>query len=288
MTAATVGFIGLGAMGLRMSKNLSKKYKVIGYDISKKEGILMAKSIPDLFEKSEVIITMLPTAEHVNKVSIEAKNLIKSKLWIDSSTVDPINSKKWHKLVESLGGKSLDAPVSGGVGGAEAASLTFMVGGKAEILESLAKPILFTMGKNIMHCGEAGLGSVAKVCNNMLLGTTMVAVSETLLLGKKLGMDAKMLTKIINTSSGRCWSTDTYNPVPGVMEKVPASNNYKPGFAVALCNKDMKLAVDSAKGSNSPIFLSSVAQQIYTHMQNSKEFGEKDFSAIYSWLENKH
>ena len=285
---ATVGFIGLGAMGLRMSKNIQKKYKVIGYDIQSKEGITMASSISELVRKSDIIITMLPTSGHVDKVTEEVQSLLKGKIWIDSSTVDPISSKNWHKQVKSNGGYSLDAPVSGGIGGAEKATLTFMVGGDKNVLETKAKAILDTMGKNIVHCGDVGMGAVAKVCNNMLLGTTMFAVSETLLLGKKLGMDPKMLTKIINTSSGRCWSTDTYNPVPNVMENVPSSNDYKPGFAVPLCNKDMKLAIQSAVKANSPIFLASVAQQGYTHMQNSNLFKDKDFSAIYAWLENQN
>ena len=272
-------------MGLRMGKHLKKKYNVIGYDVQKKDGITMVSSVTELVAKSDVIITMLPTSEHVNKLSKEIQSLLKDKLWIDSSTVDPNSSKNWHKFVASNGGESLDAPVSGGITGAENATLTFMVGGKQSVLES-AKSILNTMGKNIVHCGDNGMGSVAKVCNNMLLGTTMFAVSETLLLGKKLGMDPKLLTKIINTSTGRCWSSETYNPVPQVMENVPSSNGYKPGFSVPLCHKDMKLALDSANSVNSPIFLASVANQGYTHMRNSKQYSDKDFSAIYAWLED--
>ena len=282
-----IGFVGLGAMGLRMSKNVMSKYKVIGYDIQPIKDIEMAKNVKDVFSKSDVIISMLPTSNHVDSVAKDVKELLNGKLWIDSSTVDPLSSKSWHAFVKSCGGYSLDAPVSGGINGAEKATLTFMVGGQEKILNDKAMDILKTMGKNIVHCGDDGMGSVAKVCNNMLLGTTMLAVSETLLLGKKLGMDPKMLTQILNTSSGRCWSSDTYNPAPNVMENVPSSNNYKPGFAVKLCNKDMKLALNSAIKSGSPVFLAAVAQQAYTHMENNSEFSEKDFSAIYKYLESK-
>eukprot|EP00835_Amoeboradix_gromovi_P004258 NODE_321_length_11054_cov_0.461524.p4 type:complete len:285 gc:universal NODE_321_length_11054_cov_0.461524:4743-3889(-) len=282
----TVGFVGLGAMGLRMCKNLQKKFKVLAFDIQDRQGVTMASNVSELVSKSDVIITMLPTADHVSSISDEIKHLLKDKLWIDSSTVDPTTSKNWHNLVRSKHGNSLDAPVSGGISGAENASLTFMVGGESHVLK-IADPILSTMGKNIVHCGVAGAGATAKVCNNMLLGTTMLALSETLLLGKKLGMDPATLTKIINTSSGRCWSSDTYNPAPNVMPNVPSSNKYKPGFSVSLCHKDMKLALSSASSVSSPTLMASIAQQSYADMCNDKNFKDLDFSAVYKWLEQK-
>jgi len=176
----------------------------------------------------------------------------------------------------------VDAPVSGGVGGAQNATLTFMVGGSKEDFDRV-KPLLELMGKNIVHCGGPGNGQVAKVCNNLLLGISMIGVSEAMNLGVKLGMDPKVLAGIINTSSGRCWSSDTYNPVPGVIPTVPASNGYKGGFASDLMAKDLYLAVSAANSIKQPLPLGGNAHQFY-NLVSQKGLGGYDFSVVYKLL----
>jgi 3-hydroxyisobutyrate dehydrogenase len=172
----------------------------------------------------------------------------------------------------------IDAPVSGGVGGAEAGTLTFMVGGEAADYEA-AKPILQGMGKNIVHCGGIGNGQVAKICNNMMLAIEMIATSEGMTLASKLGMDPKVFAAIVNTSSGRCWSSDTYNPFPGVLENVPASRGYSGGFGADLMLKDLTLVTDAAKNAKQPVMLGALAQQIY-QKHSSDGHGGKDFSSV--------
>jgi 3-hydroxyisobutyrate dehydrogenase len=177
-----------------------------------------------------------------------------------------------------MGHAVLDAPVSGGTGGAEAATLTFMVGGKTEDF-AFAQPILAVMGKNIVHCGAAGNGQVAKIANNMLLGISMIGAAEAMSLGVALGMDPKTLAGVINTSSGRCWSTDTYNPYPGVVEQAPASRGYTGGFGTNLMLKDLGLAVEAARHARQPVMLGAAAQQIYQAFSQQGK-GHLDFSAI--------
>ena len=179
----------------------------------------------------------------------------------------------------------VDAPVSGGVGGAEAGTLTFMVGGSAAAFARV-QPLLAKMGKNIVHCGDAGTGQVAKVCNNVVLGMSMAAVAEGMSLGVKLGMDPVKLAGIINTSSGRCWSSDTYNPCPGVMATAPASRGYTGGFGTALMHKDMGLATDAARAAGQYMPLAELTQQLYAQVMAEGNSG-KDFSYIYEFL-NKH
>jgi len=197
---------------------------------------------------------------------------------IDSSTIDPHTAREVAVLAAQHGNPMADAPVSGGTGGAEAGTLTFMVGGDAGVFEKIA-PVLRHMGKNIVHCGESGTGQVAKICNNLLLGISMIGVSEAMNLGVALGIDAKVLAGIVNTSSGRCWSSDTYNPYPGVMENVPAARGYTGGFGADLMLKDLGLAVDAAKLSKQPVVLGALAQQLY-QMFSAQGAGGQDFSAI--------
>lgn len=176
----------------------------------------------------------------------------------------------------------LDAPVSGGVGGAAAGTLTFMVGGAEADVEA-ARPLLSKMGRNIVHCGASGTGQIAKLCNNLVLGISMNAVSEAMALGVKLGADPKVLAAIINTSSGRCWSSDTYNPVPGVLPNVPAARGYKGGFGSALMAKDMALALDAAKAAGVPLATGAAAHAVYALML-AHGMGGRDFSAVYPFL----
>jgi 3-hydroxyisobutyrate dehydrogenase len=197
---------------------------------------------------------------------------------VDSSTIDPHTAREVAQAAARQGNPMADAPVSGGVDGAEAATLTFMVGASKDLFEAV-KPVLCLMGRNIVHCGESGNGQVAKICNNMLLAISMIGVAEAMTLGAALGIEPKVLAGIVNTSSGRCWSSDTYNPYPGVMENVPAARGYTGGFGADLMLKDLGLAMDAAKQANQSVILGQVAQQLYQTM-SARGDGRKDFSAI--------
>jgi 3-hydroxyisobutyrate dehydrogenase len=225
---------------------------------------------------------MLPSSPHVRSVYLGADGVLagvaKGTTLIDSSTIDPHTAREVITAAAEHGNPMADAPVSGGTGGAEAGTLTFMVGGATDVFERIA-PLLRHMGKNIVHCGAAGTGQVAKICNNMLLGISMIGVSEAMNLGASLGIDPKVLAGIINTSSGRCWSSDTYNPYPGVMENVPASRGYTGGFGADLMLKDLGLATDAAKLSKQPVMMGALAQQLYQSL-SAQGAGAQDFSAV--------
>ncbi|XP_076977187.1 3-hydroxyisobutyrate dehydrogenase, mitochondrial isoform X5 [Tamandua tetradactyla] len=240
----------------------------------------------DVAEKADRIITMLPTS--INAIEVYSgvngilKKVKKGSLLIDSSTIDPTVSKELAKEVEKMGAVFMDAPVSGGVGAARSGNLTFMVGGIEEEFAA-AQQLLGCMGSNVLYCGGVGTGQAAKICNNMLLAISMIGTAEAMNLGIRLGLDPKLLAKILNMSSGRCWSSDTYNPVPGVMDGVPSANNYQGGFGTTLMAKDLGLAQDSATNTKSPIFLGSLAHQIYRIMC-AKGYSKKDFSSVFQFL----
>jgi len=286
-----IGFLGLGNMGTPMAHNLLKAGHALSvFDLSDTavadlvEAGAAAVASPSNLAKAdvEVIITMLPAAAHVKSVYLGADGLLANVrpgvLLIDSSTIDPLSAREVAKVALAQGNPMLDAPVSGGTGGAAAGTLTFMVGGAPSAFEQ-AQPILAAMGKNIVHCGGTGNGQVAKVANNMLLGISMVGVAEAMALGVSLGMDAKVLAGVINTSSGRCWSSDTYNPFPGVMDNVPASRGYNGGFGTDLMLKDLGLATEAAKQARQPVVLGAAAQQLYQAFSLQGN-GGLDFSAI--------
>lgn len=203
-------------------------------------------------------------------------------LFIDCSTIDPTVTRKLAATATSKKFRMVDAPVSGGVIGAAAGTLTFMVGGEVADFEA-SMPLLQHMGKNIVHCGAAGTGQIAKLCNNLILGISMTAVSEAMNLGVKLGADAKTLAAIINTSSGRCWSSELYNPVPGVLPNTPASRGYTGGFGAALMAKDLGLALDAAKVAGVSLPTGASAHALYQILL-SHGMGNKDFSAVYAFL----
>ncbi|HEX7466798.1 MAG TPA: 3-hydroxyisobutyrate dehydrogenase [Usitatibacter sp.] len=285
-----IGFIGLGHMGNPMARNLLKHghalkiYDVIP-DLVKKlavEGCEVATSAGECAKGVEVVITMLPSSPHVRSVYLGDYGVLKGAApgtpLIDSSTIDPLTAREVAMDAKAKGCAMVDAPVSGGVAGAEAGTLTFMVGGEARDFEG-AKPVLLAMGKNIVHCGGIGNGQVAKICNNMMLAIEMIATAEGMTLAAKLGMDPKVFAAIVNTSSGRCWSSDTYNPYPGVLESVPASRSYSGGFGSDLMLKDLTLATDAAKNAKQPVMLGALAQQIYQkHSVDGN--GAKDFSSV--------
>ncbi|XP_044534799.1 3-hydroxyisobutyrate dehydrogenase, mitochondrial [Gracilinanus agilis] len=288
-----VGFVGLGNMGNPMAKNLMKHgYPLIIYDIFPEAckdfqdvGQVMA-SPADVAEKADRIITMLPTSVNAIEVYTGPNGILrkvkKGSLLIDSSTIDPSVSKELAKEVEKMGALFMDAPVSGGVGAARAGNLTFMVGGPEQEFAA-AKELLGCMGSNVVYCGAVGTGEAAKICNNMLLGISMIGTAEAMNLGIRLGLDPKLLAKILNMSSGRCWSSDTYNPVPGVMDGVPSANNYQGGFGTTLMAKDLGLAQASATSTKSPILLGGLTHQIY-RMMCAKGYSQKDFSSVFQFL----
>lgn len=286
-----IGFIGLGNMGAPMAHNLLKaghQLSVFDLNAAAVENLVGAGALPVdsptaiAQGNAELIITMLPAAAHVKSVYLGENGLVAHSragvMLIDCSTIDPHSAREVAKAAAEHGNPMLDAPVSGGTGGAAAGTLTFMVGGSDADFDR-AQPILAAMGKNIVHCGAAGNGQVAKVANNMLLGISMIGVAEAMALGVALGMDAKTLAGVINTSSGRCWSSDTYNPFPGVLDNVPASRGYSGGFGSDLMLKDLGLATEAAKQVRQPVILGALAQQLYQSF-SAQGHGGLDFSAI--------
>ena len=284
---ATVAFIGLGNMGGPMAANLVKAgHKVVAFDLvetsraqAKSDGAAIADSAAGSVKGADIVITMLPAGKHVLSVWNEVvPSMTKGNLIIDCSTIDVESSKQAHALAAKHGVASVDAPVSGGTGGAKGATLTFMCGGDDKAFAA-AKPVLEKMGKKIVHCGGAGAGQAAKICNNMILGISMIAVSEAFALGEKLGLSHQALFDVASTSSGQCWSLTTYCPVPGPVPTSPANNDYKPGFATALMLKDLTLAQDAAAAAGAVTPLGKHAQEIYKAFDVTGN-GTVDFSGI--------
>jgi 3-hydroxyisobutyrate dehydrogenase len=284
---ATIGFIGLGNMGGPMAANLVKAgHKVIAFDLveasrnqARSDGAAIAESAAAAVKDAEVVVTMLPAGKHVLAVWGDVVPTIpKGTLIIDCSTIDVESAKQAHALAAKHGVASVDAPVSGGTGGAKGATLTFMCGGEEKAFAS-AKPVLEKMGKKIVHCGGAGAGQAAKICNNMILGISMIAVSEAFTLAEKLGLSHQALFDVASTSSGQCWSLTTYCPVPGPVPTSPANNDYRPGFASALMVKDLTLAQDAAKAAGAATPLGKQAQEIYQAF-DAAGHGGVDFSGI--------
>ena len=285
--AGTIGFIGLGNMGGPMAANLVRAgYTVRGVDLSPAsrdaaaaQGVTMADTLAEAVAGAETIITMLPAGAHVVAVWSELAALVMpGTLLIDSSTVDVDSARKAHALAAGVGALSLDAPVSGGTGGATAGTLTFMVGGSEEAFER-GRAILETMGKRLVHCGAAGAGQAAKICNNMILGISMAGVCEAFALGEKLGLTHQALFDVASTSSGQCWSLTSYCPVPGPVPTSPANNGYKPGFAAALMLKDLRLAQQAALSTGATTPLGAEAAQLYG-LFDTLGHGGDDFSAL--------
>jgi len=289
----SIAFIGLGNMGGPMAANLVKAgHRVAGFDLSpasceqaRADGVSVAGSTADAVRDAEVVVTMLPAGKHVLSVWTEILPALKDgTLVIDCSTIDVESARKAHGMARDQGRSlmSLDAPVSGGVGGAKGATLTFMAGGTKEAFDR-AEPILSKMGKKVVHCGEAGAGQAAKICNNMILGISMIGVSEAFVLAEKLGLSHQALFDVASTSSGQCWSLTTYCPVPGPVPTSPANNGYKPGFAAALMLKDLKLAQEAALASGASTPLGAEAAQLYALFANAGHEGD-DFSGIINFL----
>jgi 3-hydroxyisobutyrate dehydrogenase len=285
-----IGFIGLGNMGGPMAANLLKAgHALTVFDLSASAldaavsgGARVAKSPREAVAASEVVITMLPAAVHVRAVYLNDDGVLAGVRpgvpLIDSSTIDPATARAIGDAARAHGNPFADAPVSGGTVGAQAGTLTFMVGADEALFDTL-KPVLAGMGKNMVQCGETGTGQIAKICNNLLLGISMIGVAESMKLGASLGIDPNKLASIINTSTGRCWSADTCNPYPNVLPNAPSSRGYTGGFGADLMLKDLGLAVDAARQVKQPVLLGALAQQLYQTM-SMQGLGALDFSAI--------
>jgi 3-hydroxyisobutyrate dehydrogenase len=291
---ARIGFIGLGNMGLPMAQNLLKAgHQVEGVDVNAAamEKLKAAGGTPVEFAKvaasrADVVITMLPAGQQVREVYLGSNGIIENAnegtLLIDCSTIDVETARAVAAAAEKKGLLMLDAPVSGGVGGASAATLTFMVGGSERAFVR-AETILQKMGKTIVHAGGAGTGQAAKICNNMILGISMIAVSEAFVLAEKLGLDHQKLFDISSKSSGQCWSMTSYCPVPGPVPASPANRDYAAGFTAAMMLKDLKLSQEAAKAAGAKTALGADAERIYSAYVASGEAG-KDFSGIIRFV----
>ena len=286
-----IAFIGVGNMGGPMAENLLKSGKEIKvFDVSnlmlekaKEKGLEVATSIKDLISKEiSIVITMLPEGKHSKEIYLGDNGIInkvtKDCLLIDCSTIDIETSKEIGKAATDKGIMMIDAPVSGGVMGAQKAALNIMVGGSKEAFDR-ALPVLKIMGKNIYHAGEIGSGNGAKICNNMSLGITMIAASESLMLAKRLNIDIKKVHEIMKNASGNSWPISVYPPLPGLIEGTPSNNNYRPGFSAGMMNKDLKLANECAESVNAETPLGKMALQIYSKFCEDGN-DSKDFSAI--------
>ena len=286
-----IAFIGVGNMGLPMAENLMKSGKKIRvFDVSKntieiaqKKNLDVVENLSDLVTRDvTTVITMLPEGKHSKEVFLGENGIInkvsKDCLLIDCSTIDIQTSKEIGKKATENGIKMIDAPVSGGVMGAQKATLNIMVGGTKEAFD-LALPLLKIMGKNIFHAGELGSGNGAKICNNMSLGITMIAASESLMLAKRLNIDIKKVHEIMKNASGNSWPISVYPPLPDLIEGTPSNNNYRPGFSAGMMNKDLKLAYECAKSVSADKPLGKAALEIYEKFCKDGN-DDKDFSAI--------
>jgi 3-hydroxyisobutyrate dehydrogenase len=291
---ARIGFIGLGNMGLPMAQNLLKAgHQVEGVDVNpasveklKVAGGAGAETAKIAAARADVVITMLPSGKEVCEIYLGAGGIVENAnpgtLLIDCSTIDVENARVVAAAAEAKDLLMLDAPVSGGVGGATAGTLTFMVGGPERAFVR-AQSILEKMGKTIVHAGGPGNGQAAKICNNMILGISMIAVSEAFVLAEQLGLEHQKLFDIASKSSGQCWSLTTYCPVPGPVPTSPANRDYQAGFTAAMMLKDLKLSQDAAKSSGAKTHLGADAAKIYTQYVESGE-GARDFSGIIRFI----
>jgi len=283
-----IGFIGLGNMGMPMARNLiAEGHEVTGFDLIQKSDPLVqiSKLLSETVSGKEVIITMLPDGSSLLEVYSSILNELQSEaILIDCSTVDVISAKKAAGMANEKGLKALDAPVSGGIGGAENGTLTFMVGGDIAAFERVT-PLFNIMGQKAVLCGESGAGQSVKICNNMILGVSMIAVCEAFVMADNLGLDRSKMFDVVSTASGSCWAINTYCPVPNVGPNTPADNNYIPGFSADLMLKDLGLAKTAAEETNS---FTPLGKEAYTLYENffSKGGKGKDFSAILNFIKD--
>ena len=289
-----IGFIGTGTMGQPMLANLVKKgFAVVAYDVvpvalnaAARLGAARAGSIREAAADSDLVITMLPSSANVEAAYLGADGIIDApiagRLCVDMSTIDPGTSQRVAARLNERQIRFLDAPVSGGAGGAAAGTLAIMVGGDARDLEE-ARPALAAMGANIIHVGAVGAGEVAKLCNNLISGSALIAVAEAFRIGEAFGVDPQILTNVIAKSSGATWVMEHMHPVPGIVDSAASSRQYAPGFMTDLMAKDLALAVNAAREKRVPVAVAAAAQQLY-RMASSHGLGREDFSAVYKFL----
>ncbi|RWR53053.1 3-hydroxyisobutyrate dehydrogenase [Sinirhodobacter ferrireducens] len=286
-----IGFIGLGNMGGPMAANLVKAgHEVTGFDLSAPmpEGVAKAASAAAAAQGAEVVFTMLPNGAILRAVAVEViPAMPKGAVLCDCSTVDVESARAVAEQAVAAGLAALDAPVSGGVGGATAGTLTFMVGGPDAAFATV-QPLFDIMGQKAVHCGAAGAGQAAKICNNMILGVTMIATCEAFALADKLGLDRSRMFDVVSTSSGYSWSMNAYCPAPGVGPTSPADNDYKPGFAAELMLKDLRLSQQAAEAADADTPMGQLAAALYTTFVEAEDGRGKDFSAMLPRLAARH
>ncbi|APT85416.1 3-hydroxyisobutyrate dehydrogenase [Corynebacterium aquilae] len=292
MSKPAIAFIGLGNMGGPMAANLvSAGYTVHGFDVTDiarekaaEAGVTLHDSAADAAKDAQIVVTMLPNGRLVRNV-LEECATGEGKLYVDSSTIGVGEAKENAEFLNSTGSRYIDAPVSGGVAGAAAGTLAFMVGGAdADLAE--AKDILDVMGRSTTHCGPVGAGAAAKLCNNMILGVQQIAIAEGLVLGQRLGLDPQAFFDVVSNSTGSCWALTTNCPAPGVLGKAPSDNNFEPGFATNLIVKDLGLAMSEVEATGTEARLGELASEIYSKLADDG-LGAKDFSVVYEQLRER-
>jgi len=285
-----IGFIGLGNMGAPMATNLAKAgHEVAGFDVAgtTAEGVRVADSLEAAVAGMDAVITMLPNGSILRQVAAQAiPHMAQGTLFIDCSTVDVESAKNTAQAAEDAGIMAVDAPVSGGIGGASGGTLTFMAGGSTQAFAK-AKPLFDIMGQKAVHCGDAGAGQAAKICNNMILGVTMIATCEAFALADKLGLDRQKMFDVVSTSSGYSWSMNAYCPAPGVGPTSPADNGYTPGFAAELMLKDLGLSQQAAEMADADTPMGELARALYAQFVENEDGNGKDFSAMLPRFETR-
>ncbi|WP_171180277.1 3-hydroxyisobutyrate dehydrogenase [Ruegeria sp. HKCCD8929] len=285
-----IGFIGLGNMGAPMAANLAKAgHEVVGFDMTDVavEGVSMAGSGAEAASGAEVVITMLPNGQILRAVANEMiPAMAQGSALVDCSTVDVDSARAVAEQASVAGLLSVDAPVSGGIGGAAAGTLTFMAGGTAEAFAK-AEPLFDIMGQKAVHCGEAGSGQAAKICNNMILGVTMIATCEAFALADKLGLDRQKMFDVVSTSSGYSWTMNAYCPAPGVGPQSPADTGYQPGFAAELMLKDLRLSQQAAESADADTPMGQAATALYEKFVEGEGGLGMDFSAMLPRFEKR-
>jgi 3-hydroxyisobutyrate dehydrogenase len=285
-----IGFIGLGNMGAPMACNLARAgHDVTGFDLSAPcpDGVTHATAAKYAARGADVVITMLPNGAILRDVAAQIIPAMQTgAVLLDCSTVDVASARDITEMATAAGCLALDAPVSGGIGGAAAGTLTFMVGGPDQAF-IIAKPLFDIMGQKAVHCGGAGSGQAAKICNNMILGVTMIATCESFALADKLGLDRQAMFDVVSTSSGQSWSMNTYCPAPGIGPQSPADNGYTPGFAAELMLKDLRLSQEAATLANADTPMGQIAMDLYAQFVEMEGGKDKDFSAMLPRFEER-
>ncbi len=284
-----IGFIGLGNMGAPMAANLAALHDVVGFDtMAAPAGLTLADSAADAAKDADVVITMLPNGDILRAVAAEIHPAMKpGAIHLDCSTVDVESARAVAAQAEAAGLSAVDAPVSGGIGGATNGTLTFMAGGPAAAFATV-QPLFDIMGQKAVHCGDAGNGQAAKICNNMILGATMIATCEAFVLADKLGLDRQAMFDVVSTSSGYSWSMNAYCPAPGIGPQSPADNGYQPGFAAELMLKDLNLSQMAAEAADADTPMGRAARDLYAQFVENEDGRGKDFSAMLPRFEKRH